>query len=240
MSIEGIFLSPSASMPMNSIQQGQLIAGKGLDGDRYSECVGTYSVFRASKLHPGDREPGRQLTLMSADSVEESLDRNQLSRPKSLGDLRRNIIIRGVSAQDLLQAAGHVVKIGQECQVLIHRHTVPCMYNERKNGIPGLMEAIWNESGVSCQVLVGGHIRVGDSVEILSQQEEIDDGKQLPGYYVPPSKRTATMVKESLKQRKLNMQKFAEIDPEGVGRASAAYETVGLTFWAKHWTKQQS
>jgi MOSC domain-containing protein YiiM len=39
-----------------------------------------------------------------------------------------------------------------------------------KNVIPGLMEAIWDEAGVSCEVLVGGTIEVGDEVKVLSSQ----------------------------------------------------------------------
>ena len=94
MSIEGIFLSPTASEPMQSVQTGTLIAGKGLDGDRYCKHKGSYSVIRLSKHNPGEREPGRQLTLLSANSVEDAFDRNNLQRPDSLGDLRRNIVIR--------------------------------------------------------------------------------------------------------------------------------------------------
>ena len=234
MSIEGIFLSPASSKPMQSIQQGQLIAGKGLDGDRYCNSVGTYSLFRSSRLCMGEPEPGRQLTLISADSVEAAFDRNQLPRLASWGDLRRNIVLRGVSAQELLDAKGCVIQLGPVCRVLVHRPTVPCMYNERKNGVPGMMESIWNEAGISCQVLVGGPIQQGDSVEILMhQQHEIDDGYQPPGYYIPPSKRTAAMVKEALAISRENFKSFSKTDPEGVERARAAYETVGLTFWPR-------
>lgn len=219
---------------MQSIKQGQLIAGKGLDGDRYCNDVGTYSLFRSSRLCKGDPEPGRQLTLLSADSVEAAFDRNQLPRLASWGDLRRNIVLRGVSAGDLLDAAGCIIQLGPICRVLVHRPTVPCMYNERKNGVPGMMESIWNEAGVSCQVLVGGPISEGDSVKILMHvNEEIDDGYQPPGYYIPPSKRTATMVKEALAISREHLKTFSESDPEGVERARMAYETVGLTFWPR-------
>ena len=98
MSIEGIFLSPTASEPMQSVQTGTLLAGKGLDGDRYCKHKGSYSVIRLSKHNPGEREPGRQLTH----SVEDAFDRNNIQRPDSLGDLRRNIVIRGLTSEELL------------------------------------------------------------------------------------------------------------------------------------------
>ena len=53
-----------------------------------------------------------------------------------------------------------------------------------------MMEAIWKDAGVSCEILVrwGDQtycIVVGDVAEIL--QNDMDDGNhQAPGYYVPP------------------------------------------------------
>lgn len=234
MSIEGIFLSPAASAPMQSLQEGKLIAGVGLEGDRYSTHTGSYSVLRLSKICPGEREPGRQLTLISADSIEAAFDRKNLPMPSSLGDIRRNIVIRSLSSEELLDAVGHVIKIGQHCRVLVHRHTVPCMYNERKNGIPGMMEAIWRESGVSCEILAGGPIKVGDSVEVLmGEVRDVDDGNQPPGYYTAPSKRGTAMVMGSMKMLRELKKQYAENDPDGVARVEASYGSVGLTFWPK-------
>ena len=62
--IDGIYYASNASNDMMSIGTGQLIEGLGLKGDRYCQNVGTYSVLK---------EPGRQLTIISADGVEEEL-----------------------------------------------------------------------------------------------------------------------------------------------------------------------
>jgi MOSC domain-containing protein YiiM len=94
-----------------------------------------------------------------------------------------------------------------------------------------MMESIWNEAGVSCQVLTGGTIRVGDHVKVTSQRAEIDGGIQSKGFYIPPSKRTADMVKENLERSKEHHKLFLETDLHGVERARIAYESVGLTFW---------
>jgi hypothetical protein len=219
---------------MQSVETGTLVVGKGLEFDRYCTLSGTYSHIRASKLLPGQREPGRQLTLVSADSVEAALKRNGLPAPASLGDLRRNIVVRGLSCEILLAAIGRVVKLGPTCRVLVHRHCVPCMYNERKNCIPGMMEAIWNEAGVSCEVLTGGPIGVGDVVEIIEEETApVDDGNQPPGYYVAPSRRTAEMVRDAIKGKREEKEKLLKIDPEGVERVEASYGTVGLKFWPR-------
>jgi hypothetical protein len=221
-------------MPMQSVDTGTLMMGKGLEFDRYCTLTGTYSHIRVSKLHPGQREPGRQLTLVSADSVEAALKRDGLSAPASLGDLRRNIVVRSLSSESLLAAIGKVVKLGPTCRVLVHRQSVPCMYNERKNCIPGMTEAIWNEAGVSCEVLTGGLIGVGDVVEIIEDETgQVDDGNQPPGYYVPPSRRTTEMVRDAIKMKREEKEKLLEIDPGGVERVQASYATVGLTFWPR-------
>lgn len=237
MSLLGIYRASEASADMESLDEGLLVAGVGLDGDRYARHVGTYSVLRISQSHPGEREPGRQLTLLSADSVRERMKEAKLlsQLPTSLlGNLRRNLVVTGISAEQLLHSVGRIVQIGNTCQVLIHRHCVPCLYNERKNGIPGLMEAIWKESGVSCEVLIGGPIRVSDAV-VLQMDEighrPIDPGHQPPGFYLPPSQRTVAMVKDALQEKRLTMVKLETIDSEGVARLDRAYGSVGLTFW---------
>ena len=52
----------------------ELLKGKGIMGDRYALQTGSYSVLRWSAREPGAREPGRQLTIISADSIDESLE----------------------------------------------------------------------------------------------------------------------------------------------------------------------
>src|SRR4051794_17915117 len=54
-------------------------------------------------------------------------------QPVPTGNLRRNVVLRGVSKDVLNDAIGHTVKLGPECLVFVHRLCVPCMYNEKKN-----------------------------------------------------------------------------------------------------------
>ena len=109
--IEGIYYATKASNDMISLETGKLIEGAGLKGDRYCQNIGTYSVLQ---------EPGRQLTMISADSVEEEavlllaksedVDNGEKSSSSSQkqfeeAKLRRNIVLRGISASMLLDAA---------------------------------------------------------------------------------------------------------------------------------------
>jgi MOSC domain len=230
-----------------------VLTGIGLDGDRYAKNIGTYSVFRASAQRPGEREPGRQLTLISADSVRETLllllngdDRDHGVNVVNVGNLRRNIAVTGISAQQLLDAIGHVIQIGESCRIMPHRSCVPCMYMEKKNNsIPKLTTRLFHQAGVSCEVLQGGTIRVGDSVTILPNDDDDDDdetsssskkrlidpGKQAPGFFLHPSQRTAEMAKQGVAYKRQAKQELEKIDPEGVERLAQSLASVGLTFW---------
>jgi MOSC domain-containing protein YiiM len=241
--VEGIYCSSVASGPMTSLQTGTLLKGVGLKGDRYAQRKGSYSVFRASQQAPGEQEPGRQLTLVSADGIEEAFRRtstdglvinNSLS---STGDLRRNIGLRGISAENLLNAVGSIIQLGDKggARVLVHRNCVPCMYNQKKNCIPGMMEALWDAGGVSCEVIDGGDISVGDVASIHANQEGylVDPGKQSLGFFVRPSERSAEMVRDALESKKRLYNELVEVDNEGVQRAQQSCESVGLSFWPK-------
>mmetsp|Transcript_38077 Transcript_38077/g.92629 ORF Transcript_38077/g.92629 Transcript_38077/m.92629 type:complete len:313 (+) Transcript_38077:408-1346(+) len=225
---------------------------------------------------PPKPEPGRQLTLISGDGVRQVLqelsdqkkkkqnedtteseeeDLTESWTTKSIGDFRRNIVLAGINASELLSTVGSVLEFSrslsspslsddqqqqqQRPRLLVHRNCVPCKYNERKNRIPGLMEALWDSGGVSCEILVGGTIHVGDRLIIVADKEEqqrqyrIDPGKQSSGFFVRPSKRTAAMVKDGLEGSKKAYTKLIKSDPGGVERAEASYNSVGLNFWPR-------
>ena len=55
-------------------------------------------------VEPGEREPGRQLTMVSADGVEAALKAKGVKVPEQIGDFRRNIVLRGMSSEALLDA----------------------------------------------------------------------------------------------------------------------------------------
>lgn len=219
----------------------ELIAGEGIAGDRYSTGQGSYSMFRYSAREPGAKEPGRQITIISADSVDAALSAAGLSPVatpgKSYGDFRRNVVVRGISAEELMRAQGTELCLGPTCRVFVHRHCVPCTYNERLCGRPGQVEAIWDSAGVSCEVLVGGPLSVGDAVtpapaNSAGQKTVQDKGTQPAGYFVRPSKRTTVMVDSAKAQLSAALDGLLTSgDAEGAARAEAAYASVGLGFW---------
>lgn len=238
MSVESIHTSPEASGNMVSSSSVKLIAGVGIENDRYASKIGSYSVLKASTLHPGQAEPGRQVTLISADDLDAAVQRSGISLP-NYGSLRRNIVVRGLPQPLAANMVGSAIQLGNSAIVFCHRHCVPCMYNERKNAIPGLVESLWEEAGVSCEVLVGGIINVGDEAQVLTETElhdkvgivKRDAGHQPTGFFLRPTKRSASMVKDGLAGKKALYTELMEKDPSGVERLERSYNSVGLKFW---------
>ena len=219
--ISSLHVADASTSEMRLLQTATLIAGRGIDGDRYCSGCGTYSVMS---------EPGRQLTLISASSAEESLAAAGLGL--HVGDLRRNVVVRGLTASELLDAIGCEVALG-ECVVFLHRSCVPCMYNERMNRCPGMMEALWEAAGVNCEIVKGGTLHVGDEVKIRPETRDvarIQHGKPA-GFFVRPSKRGARMVRELRDGLQSAHARLLAKDPTGCARVAAAYASVGLTFW---------
>eukprot|EP00930_Biecheleria_cincta_P087262 TRINITY_DN76509_c0_g1_i1.p1 TRINITY_DN76509_c0_g1~~TRINITY_DN76509_c0_g1_i1.p1 ORF type:complete len:285 (-),score=34.48 TRINITY_DN76509_c0_g1_i1:31-771(-) len=210
---------------MEARQSVQIVAGKGVEGDRYCTARGTYTTIK---------EPGRQLTLISADAVETQVMSSGLE-PFPIGDLRRNIILRGIDKDGLNNLTGYEVMVGDSCKLFVHRLCVPCKYIEAKNKRTGLMEKLWQVSGVNCEVLVGGQVSVGDSVRQVPGSycpQRIDVGMKPDAFFVQPSKRTPEQHKE-LSMIKDQAALLFEKDGPGAARLELAYRSVGLYFFPR-------
>ena len=234
-SVEGVFIASSAGSPMEALSAARVIAGKGIAGDRYAKGKGTFSVFRDSAKRPGEREAGRQITLVSAEGVEAGLAAAGIEQFASLADFRRNVVVRGLAASVLQAAIGHEIALGDEVIVFAHRSCVPCSYRERSTARPGLMDALWDVSGVCCEVVRGGTLRPGDAVHVLAADhpDRVDTGVQPPGFFTRPRQRTAAIHRASLAARAAALPKLLERDPEGVGRIVHSYNSVGLQIFRR-------
>jgi len=155
-SIAGMCSCPHGSDPMQSIATATLLAGRGLEGDRYCLGQGTYSALL---------EAGRQLTLISEGMFQNDLFQHYRKQHHSthfdIGHLRRNVVVRGLSPAKLRVSSGELHGTTTSCKLLVHRNCVPCPYNERMNvSLPGLQDALWLDMGVSCEILQGGTIPI--------------------------------------------------------------------------------
>ena len=132
---------------MRPVSRIRLIAGIGLEGDRYAAGRGHFSPM------PGT---GRALTLIEAE-VLESLD--VALRP---GEARRNVTTRGI---DLNALVGRRFRVGAVlCEGM--RLCEPCAYLESLLE-KSLLQPLLHRGGLRADVLEDGEIRVGDSVKAL-------------------------------------------------------------------------
>ncbi|HEY3061782.1 MAG TPA: MOSC domain-containing protein [Chloroflexota bacterium] len=153
-SVEAICVARAASAPMESLTSVEAIAGAGLSGDRYSAGIGFYSQ------RPTD-SGAREVTLIEA----EVLDRLRQEHGVELGttEHRRNLTTRGVRLRELL---GRRFRIGQVVLEGV-KDCPPCEHLEGLVGKP-VMRPLVDSGGLRARVLVGGTMRVGDPIEIVS------------------------------------------------------------------------
>ena len=151
-----IHIAERASLAMQELDEAMLIAGRGIEGDRYFNGTGTYSP----------KPDAREVTLIEM----EVLDAAARGDPPSPGkvvnlapaDHRRNLTTLGVPVNHLVGkrfAVGETVLRGG-------RLNFPCKYLERLLGQP-VYVALLNRSGLNCRIEVGGTIRKGDTITPL-------------------------------------------------------------------------
>lgn len=151
-----IHIAPGASYEMEELTAATLVAGRGIEGDRYFLGTGTYSKLPAM----------REVTLIESE-VLEALARNDpplQAEPVLLAphEHRRNLTVRGVPLGHLVDRRfriGEVVLRGA-------RINFPCKYLEQLLGRP-LYLPLYNRAGLNCAIESGGVIRPGDAIEPL-------------------------------------------------------------------------
>lgn len=149
-----IHIAPAASYEMEELQQAELVAGRGIVGDRYFLGTGTYSP----------KPDVREVTLFAAE-VLDALQRNDpplQAAPILLSpqEHRRNLTVLGVPLDYLVgkrfRVGATVLKGG--------RLNFPCKYLEELLGKP-LYLPLYNRSGLNCAIVEGGVIQPGDAIE---------------------------------------------------------------------------
>src|SRR5207302_2193000 len=142
--IEAIHLAQAEGEPMRPVGRIRVIAGVGLEGDRYATGRGHFS---------GSPGTGRALTLIEAEVLE------SLGIALQPGEARRNLTTRGVALNALV---GRRFRIGSVlCEGT--RLCEPCSYLEDQLGKP-LLHPLLHRGGLRANVLEDGEIRVGDQV----------------------------------------------------------------------------
>lgn len=131
---------------MQPLTSAQLIAGVGVEGDRYATGRGYYS-----KMPRADR----QVTLIEMETLEALARDHGIELPPN--ETRRNLTTRDVPLNHLV---GRRFRVG-EVLLLGARLNVPCKYLEQVTGKPVYAPLI-HRSGLNCEIIEGGVVRIGD------------------------------------------------------------------------------
>jgi MOSC domain-containing protein YiiM len=145
-----IGLRPARRTAMTEVGEARLEAGSGLAGDHY-----------------GRRDGNRQVTLVAAESLR-SIGSHLGREAVAAGDLRRNIVTRGIN---LIALKGRRFRIGEailettgECH--------PCSRMEETFGAGGY-NAVRGLGGITARVVEGGRVRIGDAIEPLDAPDAL-------------------------------------------------------------------
>lgn len=149
--VEAMAIAAHATAPMQLVASAQALAGRGLAGDRYAAKAGTFSSDAATAR-------GHDLTLVEAEVLDELVlpDGNRLT----YADARRNVVTRGV---DLNALVGRRFFIG-DVECLGQRLCEPCAHLERL-ARPGTLKGLIHRGGLRADVLTGGVIAAGMSIQ---------------------------------------------------------------------------
>jgi MOSC domain-containing protein YiiM len=141
---------------MEEIEAGAISVDRGLDGD-----------------HKGPKFPKRRITVLALEDWAAALgdlsceDGGPVALPWTMR--RANLLVEGVR---LPRARGGILQIGP-VKLEVTYPTVPCRRMDEAFG--GLMKALhpaWR-GGVTCAVLEGGDVAIGDAVDVLVSPPEI-------------------------------------------------------------------
>lgn len=151
--------SPSAGMEQRS--EARALPGQGLEGDRYFSGLGTFS--------PHPQKPAYELTLIQQEFIDDFRNRTGLSFTSR--HARRNLVTEGV---DLNSLVGKEFTVGE---VLLRgiKLCEPCAYMA-KISFPEVLPGLVGKGGLRAQILRGGVIRRGDTVQpvAISKEKEVN------------------------------------------------------------------
>lgn len=142
--------------PMEPLQAAQVTPEHGVDGD--------------ARGRPGRR----QVTVLARDGWEAALADAAATLPWTAR--RANLYVEGI---DLAQAAGAELRVGASLRLRVTGETDPCARMDA--AWPGLQAALapaWR-GGVTCRVIAGGDVGVGDPVLLVAPPSP-EDGVSRP------------------------------------------------------------
>jgi MOSC domain-containing protein YiiM len=150
--VVGIYIASASGAPMERLERAWVVAGRGIEGDRYFDGRGYYSQVRPLT--------GRRLTLIESEALS-ALER-EAGIVLAPHECRRNLVTRGIRLEYLI---GRRFRVG-EIECYGERLCPPCGYLEQVTGKRGVNRALTNRGGIRAEILLDGTIAIGDVVDL--------------------------------------------------------------------------
>lgn len=148
-SLSEILIAESPSAPMTACPEARAVPGRGLEGDRYFNGIGTFS--------PHPPKPDYEITLIEKEQIDAFVAESGLPFTSSLA--RRNLVTEGVELNSLV---GREFAVGA-VRLRGIRLCEPCTYLA-KISFPETLRGLVHKGGLRAQIVSEGMIRVGDQV----------------------------------------------------------------------------
>ena len=152
--IYSIYIAPQAGESMAQLVQANIIAGEGIAGDRYALGIGAFSKTKLKVRH---------LSLIALEGIEDA-NRQLIAKqqmPFGEGETRRNVIISGITANELNNLVGKIFYLGN----LAFKGTELCEPCQRPANLlkrPDFMSAFEDSGGLRAEALESGTLSKGD------------------------------------------------------------------------------
>lgn len=157
--IYSIQIASRAGESMMQLAQANIIAGKGIDGDRYALDIGAFSKTKPKIRH---------ISLIALSGIEHA-NQELLAKQQAVfseSDTRRNLVISGISVNELNDLVGKIFYLGG----LMFRGTELCAPCQRPANLlkrPDFMNAFENRGGLRAEALESGYLITGDRLDFL-------------------------------------------------------------------------
>jgi hypothetical protein len=161
--ISALYWCPAAGEAMRAAKQIRVLGGFGLEGDRYANGVGAYSATQPAKI--------RHLSFITEEGIATANDWQDAAglASFSMAQTRRNVLLRGMSAQALNGLVGQRFWAGAiECFGV--ELCTPCLRPSQLSAQSGFQDAFEGRGGLRAQVLCSGLLSLEDALALSPQR----------------------------------------------------------------------
>ena len=166
--VESIHIAKKIDGNLSSLSEAKLVPGKGIVGDRWyrekTDKEGNPVSWGAPKM---------ELTFVEAEQIEQF--NAKMGLRVEAHDVRRNIVTRGVSLNDLVGVEFMVGEVGVRGIELCEpcKHLGNRLASDPSNSpvsAPEIIEGLTHRAGLRANIATGGTIRIGDPIIITPKR----------------------------------------------------------------------